>query len=223
MDAPFNQYTFEGFVPPVPDDREFDLFQFMPLMNRQEDVTEALEKFLAVLQEPTDLILYDIDTFLDILDPDLAPESFVDAMLCDLGNPFTFELELVDKRRLVQVLVDMYRQKGTGVGIINVIRFFLGLEVTIDTFNTGAAWSLGESELGVDTILGASGQALLYSFTIESPVVLTEEQRKQITEIAEYMKPAHTHLIQVTEPVVPDIIDHLELGLSELGENWELH
>jgi len=25
------------------------------------------------------------------------------------------------------------------------------------------------------------------------------------------------------EPFIPDVLDHLELGLSELGENWMLH
>lgn len=223
--APFNQLVFAGFEPPVPDGREWSLWQLMPLMNRQEDVTEALEQFLAILQEPTDLILYDIDRWADrLLDPDTADELTVDAMLCDMGNPFTFELELTDKRRLLRVLVDIYKQKGTCVGIQNAVRFFVGVEVECDEFNAAEGfWSLGDSELGEDTILGPSAQFLLYSFTIVAPIVLTEEQRGQIKDIVDYMKPAHTHCIELIEPTIPDTIDHLELGLSELGENWELH
>jgi len=64
---------------------------------------------------------------------------------------------------------------------------------------------------------------LLYSFKIVSPIALTEEQRKRITDIANYMKPAHTHLIEIEEPEVPLVIDDWELGLSELGEKTELH
>jgi len=37
------------------------------------------------------------------------------------------------------------------------------------------------------------------------------------------MKPAHTHLARLVEPAIPEVIDHVELGLSELGETWELH
>jgi len=37
------------------------------------------------------------------------------------------------------------------------------------------------------------------------------------------MKPAHTHFARLVGPVIPAMIDHLELGLSQLGETWELH
>lgn len=221
--APFNMAVLAGFELPVPEGRAFSLLELVPEMNRQEDVTGALAAFLGILQEPTDLLLYDIDNFQDILDPDIASDGWVDAMLADLGNPFTFELELIDKRRLLRVLVDIYKQKGTCVGIQNAIRFFVGVEVTCDEYNSGDTWELGVSELGEGSILGPSSQFLLYSFTVVSPIVLTQVQRDEITEIVEYMKPAHTHFLGLIEPTIPDIIDHLELGLSELGETWELH
>jgi hypothetical protein len=37
------------------------------------------------------------------------------------------------------------------------------------------------------------------------------------------MKPAHTHFLGFVEPVAPVIVDHLELGISELGVEWTLH
>jgi phage tail-like protein len=225
--APFNQTTFTGFAPATPLEREFNLWEMIPEKNRDED-DGTLYLFLACLQEVTDLQLSLIDSWTDILDPDLAPEIFVDAMLQDLGNPFDFDLSLVDKRKLVKILVEIYKQKGTGVGIINVVRFFLDIEITINAFSD-EGWDLGIDELGdslVDgtAILGPGTSYALYSFEVVSPVILTATQREQITTIANYMKPAHTHLISIVEPTTPTIIDHLELGLSVLGDGeWWLH
>lgn len=222
--APFNQKTFTAFAPPVPLGRNWQLLKMLPLINRQEDeTTQDLRKFIACLQEVTDLLLFDIDSFLDILDPDLAPEQYVDLMLLDLGNPFEFDLDLVNKRRLVQVLVEMYKLKGTAVGIKEVLLFFMGLVVDIDAYNTADVLILGESELGEDWILSPSSSFLRFSFRVITDQVLTETQRKQLTSVVNYMKPAHTHFVELVEPTVPDILDHLELGLSELGESWYLH
>ncbi len=219
-----NTAFFYGWAPPVPEGRDFDLYTKLPLMNRQEDTTQDLYRFIACLKELTGLLLYDVDRFTDILDPDLAPEEVVDIMLLDLGNPFEFDLALADKRRLVQILVSMYQAKGTAAGIIAVIRFFMGLEVTIDAFNlSGNTWVLGDSELGEGSLLGTSDPYLIYSFTVTVQQTLTTAQRSQLRSIVEYMKPAHTHFIQLIEPEIPLVIDHLELGYSELGENWELH
>ena len=213
--------TFVAFVPPKPAGRRFRLIKFLPQINRDEDVTGELARFVACLQEVTDLLLFDIDSFTDILDPDKAPEPFLDAMLFDLGNPFNFDLSEIDKRRLIDVLVEMYKQKGTQVGIVNVIRFFIGIEVTIVPFNP-TTWVLGEGELGEDTILGPSAQFNLYAFNIVSPIALTAEQRKRIRSLVDLMKVAHEHFVDLIEPDTT-VIDHVELGESELGETFLLH
>ncbi len=213
---------FTAFVPPRPALRSFDLWRMIPQIARERDQTEDLQKFIACLQELTDLLLYDIDRFAQIFDPDIAPEWALDLMLEGLGNPFPFALSAIDKRRLLRVLVKMYRLKGTAVGIIDVVRFFLGIDITITTYS-GEGLILGESELGVDWILGPSNAWAIYAFEIVAPFALTEEQRTRIVFIAEFMKPAHTHLARIVEPEVPEVIDHLELGLSELGTEWLLH
>ena len=213
--APDNEAVFSGFVPPVPAGREFDLYRMLPRCNREEDITQDLLKFVACL-------LFDIDRLADIIDPDLAPEPFLSTILLDLGNPFNFEeLSEIDKRRLVRILVPLYKQKGTCVGIINAVRFFVGVELTCDEF-TDNCMILGESELGEDWILCPSALRTRLTFTLVSPVALTDEQRTRITAIAELMKPAGTHLGAIVEPDT-SVIDHLELGISELGDTWILH
>jgi len=219
-----NQATFPGFVPPGrPKQRAFELIRLLPEINRQQDLTGDLERFMAVLQDVLELLLSEVDRFTDILDPDLAPEAFLDLMLADLGNPFAFDLSALQKRRLVSVLVQIYKQKGTAAGIRNAIRFFLGVDVTaIDAFH-GTTLVLGESELGVDWELGPTDQFALYSFDITVNRTLTDAERMQIRQIIDFMRPAHTHFIDLIEPGAPAFIDHWELGLSELGETSDLH
>jgi phage tail-like protein len=214
--------SFTGFVPPRPAERAFDLYRLLPELNRREDTTGDLRQFLACLQEVTDLVLVDIDHFADILDPDIAPERLLDRMLGELGDPFAFDLSVVDKRRLLNVLVAMYREKGTARGIVNAIRFFLGIEVEITSY-AGEALFLGESLLGEDWVLGPSTLFAALAFEIVSPRLLTPEERRRLRQIVDYLKPAQTHFARLVEPTPPETIDHVELGISELGENWMLH
>jgi phage tail-like protein len=213
---------FTGFVPPRPANRVFDLYRFLPEINRREDETGDLRRFLACLQEVTDLLLVDIDRFTDILDPDIAPEPFLDLMLGELGNPFAFDLSVIDKRRLLNVLVAMYREKGTARGITNAIRFFLGLEVQITAY-AGEALTLGESLLGEDWVLGPSSLFAALAFEVTSPRLLTTEERRRLRQIVNYLRPAQTHFARLIEPVPPEVVDHVELGISQLGETWVLH
>lgn len=223
--APDNDAEFVGYACAFPDDRSFQLWDMVPPLQKQQDADDgSYELFIKCLQEITDLLLCLADKFAEIYDPDFAPEIFVDAMLADLGNPFTFSLTLADKRRLLRILLDIYRQKGTAIGIINAVRFFLGIEVEIEPLNDPADyWLLGEDELGEDTYLGPSEQYLLYSFRVIAPFVLTEEQRARITELANYMKPAHEHLVEISEPEEVVTPDHWELGISLLGDETDLH
>lgn len=220
--APFNSTEFTGFVPDIPANRSFDYFRMLGQTNRDQDVTQELEAFANAIQDSIDQWLCSIDEWSKIHDPDQASEPFLDAMLLDLANPFDFDLSVNDKRRLIRVLVDIYRQKGTEPGIINVVRFFTGIEITIQAFGD-EGWDLGVDELGETTVLGPGTSFALYSFEILAPVALTAEEESRIEKLAEYMKPARTHLIRIVSPATPAVIDHLELGLSELGTEWILH
>jgi len=217
---PDHTALFDSFVPTIPAGRNWELWRMLPRINRQEDATGDLHRFILCLQDVVNLILADIDAFSDIIDPDLADEPWLTGMLCDLGNPFNFELSDIDQRRLISILVPLYKQKGTCVGVENAVRFFVGVEVTCVPY-LGTSGSLGESELGFDFVLAPSSSAARYTFTVQSPVALTDTQRTQITELANLMKPAHTHLGSIIEPTIDP--NHLELGTSGLGDTWELH
>lgn len=224
MVAPGNAAYFRGYACETPPGREWELIYQLPGMNLAEDETGDLRRFVGCLQEVVDVVLCDVDHWTEILDPDVAPERFVDAMLADLGNPFPFALSESDKRRLVRILVPIYELKGTDQGIIDAVRFFVGREVTIEVPAYDGVWELGISELGVGTFLGTSNLTDKLTFYIRSGITLTDEERERIRAIAVYMKNAPTHLGGILEPTPPPAEpSHWELGLSELGVNTLLH
>ncbi|NVJ27621.1 phage tail protein [Myxococcus sp. AM011] len=221
--APYHRATFPGFRPARPPSRSFQLWDMLPRHNRRDDVTGDLHRFISCLQEVTDLLLSDLDAFPDVFDLERAPESFLDAILQDLGNPFAFELDVLVRRRLAAILVDMYQQKGTALGLRNAIRFFLGIEVRAISPFASDTLVLGESELGVDWVLGPSERFARYAFNVEVERLLSPAERQRLRTLVEYLKPAHTHFVDLVEPLPPILPEHWELGLSELGETTTLH
>jgi phage tail-like protein len=216
--APADVIEFDAFRPQQPAARRFDLWTMLPAYARRMDETGDLARFIACLQELVDGLLVDIDRFADVADIERAPAPFVDLLLADLGNPFHFDLDTLGKRRLAAVLVQMYQQKGTAVGIRNAVRFFVGVEVTAITPFAAVGFELGEAELGVDWILSPSGRFARYAFDVHVAVVLTTEQRRQIRALVEYLKPAHTHFIELVEPTLMLEAGDWLLGVSEVGD-----
>jgi phage tail-like protein len=217
--SPDNVAVFRGYRPPRPPNRRFALWSMLPRYNRRDDTTGDLRKLVACLQEVLDHILLEIDRFGEILDLERAPEQFVDLMLAEVGNPFPFVLNAVDKRRLAAILVELYRLKGTEKGIRNAARFFLGIELGAITTYSGSPLILGESLLGVDWELGPSNRFALYAFEVHVPVELTDEQRARLRSLILWSKPAHTHLIDIVGPTVVIVLDEWVLGESEIGVN----
>jgi len=186
----------------VPTGRWFEIVESVPSHNIREDTSRDLERTLRCIDEAAKLLLNDVDRFGELLDVDKSPDAVLDALLAHLGNPFTFVASLSDaqKRKLVDVLVEIYKRNATESGIEAVVNFFTGIAVDIVPYTGIDAWILDESLLGEDTYLAPSEQFLLYSFEAVSPVTLTDAQRSIIEEVVEYMKPSHTHFIRFVEP-----------------------
>jgi len=218
---------FSGFVPTKPDGRRFELRDFLVRTEINDDLSGDLNYWIACLQDVLDLMLAELDAFLDVASLERAPSAFLDLILADLGNPFSFELDDDRKRKFASLLVGLYKQSGTAIGIENAIRFFVGVEANVVSYSE-TTLVLGVSLLNEDWILGPSGQRELYSFTVEVEQSLTTTQRAWIYEIARFMKPSHTHLEYTGEGVVepakyPGIVEVIPpefwvLGESELDE-----
>lgn len=219
---PLNTAQFAGYRWPTPAGRRTKLFEMLPNAVQAKDTTGEHERFLGVMQELFDTYYGLADKALEIIDPDFAPIEAVDNMLLDLGNPFDFlELTDIEKRILVQTLLAIYKTKGTGPGINNALRFFLGLDVRIRVY-AWAPYPIGEAVIGETFVLGSSVQSDLYTFEVIVEVFLTDTERKNLTAIVDYMKVAHEHW-RLLEPEVPTVIDHWQLGFSRLDSETILH
>lgn len=214
---------FSGFVPTKPDGRRFELRDFLVRTEINSDLSGDLNYWIACLQDVLDLMFAELDAFLDVINLDRAPSPFLDLILADLGNPFSFELDDDRKRKFASLLVGLYKQSGTAIGVENAIRFFVGVEASVLPYVENT-WILGVSLLNEGTILAPSGQRELYSFIVEVSEPLTSTQRAWIYEIARFMKPAHTHLEYTGEGVVepakyPGIIEVIPTEFWVLDES----
>ena len=136
-----------------PASRDFQLIDSIPRVNVNDDTSGDMEKFIKVWQEPLNLLMFDIDHWVNIFDSELAPEAFLDLILSDLGNPFHFatELTLIKKRRLAALLVEIYKLKGTAPGAQQAISLLLNMRSEFFGFN-----GLGD-ELDTTAALGDDG------------------------------------------------------------------
>ena len=175
-----------------PSGRVVALDEMIASMHWSRDDSGDLARFIKnILQPILDELLVYIDRWTDIIDPDLAPETFLDDMLTDLGNPF---LTVVQKRALVQTLIPIYRQTGTAAGIENVIRFFLGINATVYPVHK-SSWKLGTDKLGTETVLSSAN--VIYTFDIILPAPASAFEEKAITWIANRMKVSHEHFRRI--------------------------
>ncbi len=115
----------------------------------------------------------------------------------------------------------MYQQKGTDPGIVNAIRFFLGIEVTVTAPASGAA-VLGTGTLGGTFTLGTSDLTTILTFYVNVPRVLTETEIQRMSRLVRFMKRGETYY-QIRAPEAPTVLDHWALGASALGSQTILH
>lgn len=195
--VPAGAATFVAFSPNWPANREMELWDYIPSINKREDTTEHLERFVLCIQDQLDTTLSFIDNWTDIIDPDRAPERYLDLMLADLGNPFLFEdLTETDKRLLLRLLVRLYQLKGTDQGIEAALRFFMRFESQISLFRQSGAL-LGDAltqlnNLDDTFVLGGGGPydfALTVATTNSAGRALTAQEESRIEKIVDYMKP----------------------------------
>lgn len=200
--------------------RDFDLWLKIPAKLRRRDTSLTgsspgdTEKLLACFQDVVDLLFYDVDLARWLYDVDRAPMDSINLLLEQFGNPFKLDLTDLQKRKLLRNLIAMYRQKGTEVGIINAIYFFMGVTVTI-TKPLARSWRLGYDKLGFTTRLGPSDSAARFTFWVNCPVSLTTAERKTMNDVIRLMKAAHEHHL-ILEPTPPPPLTW-RLGYHKLG------
>jgi phage tail-like protein len=211
-----NVAAFEALrIVSAPASRSFRLLDWLPPINASEDSNEDEARFVGSLQEVGDLLFDYVDRWVEIFDADLAPERFLDLLLADLGNPFIFPeaLSITEKRKLCQLLVQIYKLKGTIPGIQAAILFFLGLQSEFIAYDglgslLGDALSVGDAELGQSAgnsptqfFLGAGGPyqfiAKLGTTSPEAGALATALEVDRALRIIRIMKPVGFELLDI--------------------------
>lgn len=227
---------FTSAAYPAPEDRKWDLWSMVPSAIRWADrkLTGGspghTERFIQILQEIVDLWLLDVDTDAYVLDVDKAPEGAIDLLLSFFRNPFPFALTGIQKRKLARMLWQINASKHKQ-GLIDVVFFFMGINITITPLGYGGGgWRLAKTglpswrlpmygKLGVSTrLLGSPGESWPYTFIVNVPVALSDNERQQLIQIIEVMKNSHEHYT-IQEPTPPPL-DTWRLGVpgyTELG------
>ena len=162
-DGVVNLVPFASKTLDFPPERDFSLWNHIPAINKKDDADGELANFISCIQEPLNLLVNDVDRWIEILDCDLAPENFLDLMLQDLGNPFDFlrPLTVTEKRRLAGSLVELYKLKGTALGVQTAIRFFLGMPSEFLSLDGGLGSRLNGSGGSYHGALSAGSSSLI--------------------------------------------------------------
>lgn len=198
---------FVGYQPSQVVRGSLHLWDEVGTIHRQDDIgTGELLALFTALQETLDRMIEDVDAFtVDTLDIETMRRDFLPILLWDLGNPFAFDLTPYEQRKLAGVLVNMYRQKGTCVGIRNAVRFFVGVELVGCSNAWRDTWRLhdgaypstivpqgGPYKLDDNARLGPGTRAEIETFWLlhPTPGSITADQLAKIAAIADYMKPA---------------------------------
>jgi phage tail-like protein len=144
-----------GWVPEAVAGRRWELAQWIPLKNREEDATLDLRRLINCWEELAGWLIRNVDAFPEtLIDPDRCPIAVLDAMLWDMGNPFDWaELELDEsqRRKLLRFLLPIYQYKGTAAGIEDTIWFLLGERVQVVDY-LAEGWVLGVDALGSGSV-----------------------------------------------------------------------
>ena len=81
---------------------------------------------------------------------------------------------------------------------------------------------LGRARLGRDFRLGSGDRYQRYAFDVVIDRVLTDDERRQVRWLVEYIKPAHTHLVAIIEPLPPPPAVAWRIGSGRMGRTTVL-
>lgn len=96
------------------------------------------------------------------------------------------------------------------------------IQVTGGNANVVLQFDTDASGAAEGSVLAPSDSYTRYSFDIETATVLSSEHEELVRDIAEYMKPAHTHLVNIRTALPLPWPPGWYLGVGGLGDDAEL-
>lgn len=104
----------------------------LPMIYRKEDKINLLKNFLNALEAGGhDVLLEDILKLPDLLDIDKCPDKFLPLLAELFGYEYSAQIPAFYQRRILKVIVDLYKRKGTQSAIKFIAREISGFEAEI--------------------------------------------------------------------------------------------
>lgn len=189
-------------------------------------ISRDLDDLLYAFQEVFDEMMEDINNFVDIIDPDLCDEKFLDSMFYEMGFRLFEDIQLgtTQKRKLVKSLITLYSQKGTESGLKNALWSLMNINTTLRSKWRDDCFTLGVSELQNNTELAPEKKPHKYHYTTEIHLdqEVSDQERDLIEKIVEFVIEKHLRY-KIYEPGEDeeDTLSNWMLGQSQLGWNFE--
>jgi len=149
---------------------------------RPEEPTFLL-RYLSAFDSVLAPVFCTLDNIDAYLDPNLAPEDFVEWLAQWVGLVLDENWTLEKRRALVTGAVDLYRRRGTASGLAEQIRLFAGTNPDI-VENGATAWStVAESPMP-----GKPDPRLVIKLAVSDPSTI---DRGRLEALVAAAKPAH--------------------------------
>lgn len=215
------QFTTQRFgIPP----NIFNMWSdgIFPITDKIEDLqtNQLIRKMAVVINDIFNVLWHRVYNITALLDAYECPAHMLDILLHDLGNPFTFPIETDRMKRLLADNLDtLYSRIGTERGIVDFLKKLLGYDFEIHLLHEEFHWKLGDtfwSQLGITTTLGTDSRYARNCYEIDSPTTLTTDERRIVTDVAEWSDSARMHLLRINYPG-GTYMPYWTLGSSKLG------
>jgi len=156
-----------------------------------------MERFLLIFDSILNPIINNIDNSAFYFDPGLTPKSILPwlASWVDLYLDPTWSLQ--QHRELVKKAAELYRWRGTRLGLSEYLTIYTGVTPEIIEFVPGMILGT-KTMLGENTVLGSSGSGHHFEVVIEANAENVFDI-KTVRNIIDSQKPAHTqYTLRVT-------------------------
>lgn len=108
------------------------LYSRLPKLYPQEDTNGILRDFLKALEiGGHDILFSDIKKLPDLLDIDKCPDEFLPLLSELFGYEYSVQIPALYQRRILKVIVDLYKRKGTQSAVKYIAREISGIEADI--------------------------------------------------------------------------------------------
>jgi phage tail-like protein len=166
----------EGLITPSP------ISQELPALLQEDDFCVRLTQAFDDVVAPVYAVL---DCWPSYLDPHIAPADFVDWIASWVGVEIDENWPLERRRRLVELVVDLYRMRGTVAGLSAHIELYAGVAPEI-LENGGCLWS----QTAETPLPGSADHHIGVRLYVPDPTAIN---RTTVERIVAASRPAHLH------------------------------